>query len=78
MEAAMLCTIRRSKHGETCSSSGIRKTKYARIVEAYECTRKRLEGSLPEDHEDHIARKGISSLNHYNLGHKFILMPQAR
>ena len=30
------------------------------------------ERSLPKDHEDHIAGKGISSLNHYNLLHKLI------
>ena len=64
-------------HGETCSSSGARKTKYACIVEADESTRKRLEGTLHEDHEDHIAGKGINSLNHYNLVHKFIPMPRA-
>ena len=28
-------------------------------------------------HEDHIPAKGINSLNHYNLVHKFIPMPQA-
>ena len=39
--SSMLCKIRRGKHGETCSSSGIRKTKYACIVEADESTRKR-------------------------------------
>ena len=27
--------------------------------------------------EDHIAGKGDNSLQHYNLVHKFILMPQA-
>ena len=29
------------------------------------------------NHEDHIARKGENSLQHYNLVHKFIPMPQA-
>ena len=33
-------------------------------------------GSLRKNHEDHIAGKGINSLNHYNLVHQFILMPQ--
>ena len=28
-------------------------------------------------HEDHIAGKGANSLQHYNLVHKFIPMPQA-
>ena len=52
-------------------------TKYACIVEADESTRKRTEGTLHEGHEDHIAGRGINSLNHYNLVHKFIPMPQA-
>ena len=73
----MPCKIRRGNHGETCSSSGIRKTKYACIVEADESTRKRLEGTLHKDHEDHIAGKGINSLSHYHLVHKFIPMPEA-
>ena len=33
--------------------------------------------SLPTHHEDHIAGKGDNSLQHYNLVHKFLLMPQA-
>ena len=33
--------------------------------------------SIPHNHEDHIAGKGENSLQHYNLVHKFILMPQA-
>ena len=33
--------------------------------------------SLPIHHEDHIAGKGDSSLQHYNLVHKFIPMLQA-
>ena len=77
MPAAMLCTIRRGKYGETCSSSGIRKTKYACIVEADESTRKRLEETQRENHEDHIAGKGINLLNHYNLVHKFIPVRRA-
>ena len=77
MEAAMPCRIRRSKHRETCSSSRIRVTKLTCIVEADESTTKRLEGTLPKDHKDHIAGKGINSLQHYNLVHKFVLMPEA-
>ena len=30
-----------------------------------------------QHHEDHIAGKGENSLQHYNLVHKFIPMPQA-
>ena len=77
MPAAMPCKIRWSKHGEVCSSSGTRKTKYACIVEADESARKRFEGTLHEDHEDHIAGKRINSLSHYNLGHEFLPMPRA-
>ena len=33
--------------------------------------------SEPHHHEDHIAGKGENSLQHYNLVHKFIPMPQA-
>ena len=45
-------------------------TEYACIVEVDESTRQRLEGTLHQDHEDHVAGKGINSLNHYNLVHK--------
>ena len=30
-----------------------------------------MEGSLHEDHQDHIAVKGINSLSHYNIVHQF-------
>ena len=33
--------------------------------------------SLPNHHEDHIAGNGENSLQHYNLVHKFVPMPQA-
>ena len=33
--------------------------------------------SFPNHHEDHIAGKGENSLQHYNLVHKFIPLPQA-
>ena len=36
-----------------------------------------MEEYLPNYHEDHIAGKGNNSLQHCNLGHKFIPMPQA-
>ena len=32
---------------------------------------------MPHYHQDHIAGKGENSLQHYNLFHKFIPMPQA-
>ena len=45
--------------------------------EARESTRLRMEESLLNYHEDHIAVKGENSLQHYNLVHKFIPLPQA-
>ena len=53
------------------------KTKLACILEASESTSLRMGESLPTHHEDHIAGKGENSLQHYNLVHKFILLPQA-
>ena len=32
---------------------------------------------MPHYHQDHIAGKGENSLQHFNLVHKFIPMPQA-
>ena len=52
------------------------KTRLACILEAGESTRLRMGESLPNHHEDHIAGKGDNSLQHYNLVHKFIPMPQ--
>ena len=37
----------------------------------------RIRNSIPHHHQDHIAGKGENSLQHYNLFHKFIPMPQA-
>ena len=37
----------------------------------------RMGNSIPHHHEEHIAGKGEHSLQHYNLVHKFIPMPQA-
>ena len=53
------------------------KTKLACILEADESTRMRMGNSIPHYHQDHIAGKGENSLQHYNLVHKFIPMPQA-
>ena len=77
MPAAVPCKTRREKYRETCSVEKKCKTKYASVVEADESTRKRMEGSLHKDHEDHIAGNGMNSLSRYNLVHKFIPMPQA-
>ena len=53
------------------------KTRLACILEADESTIMRMGNSIPHHHEDHIAGKGENSLQHYNLVHKFIPMPQA-
>ena len=53
------------KYKETGRTPDAQKTKYACIVETDEPTRKRMEGTLHKDHKDHIAGKGINSLNHF-------------
>ena len=72
---AMPCKILK----KNCGSDGSNKiqTKLACILEADESTRMRMGNSEPPNHEDHIAGKGENSLQHYNLVHKFIPMPQA-
>ena len=70
-------TCKKNKHGETRSKTNDFKSKFACILDASESTRMRMEESLPKYHEDHIAVKGDHSLQHYNLVHKFIPMPQA-
>ena len=64
---------------KNCGSGGSdkNKTKLACMLEANESTRMRMGNSEPHNHEDHIAGKGENSLQHYNLVHKFIPMPQA-
>ena len=59
-----------------CKSNEI-KSKLACNLEASESTRMRMEESLPNHHEDHFAGNGDTSLQHYNLVHTFIPMPQA-
>ena len=76
MPGAMLCKLQREKYRETCLV-GEHKTQYACIVEANESMTKRMEGSPHKNHEDHIAGKGMNSLSHHNLVHKFIHIPQA-
>ena len=53
------------------------KTKLTCILEADESTRLRTGNSIPHHHENRIAGIGDNSLQHYNLVHKFIPMPQA-
>ena len=63
---------------KNCGNGGSKKkTRLACILEADESTRLRMGNSVPNHHEDHIAGKGDNSLQHYNLVHKFIPMPQA-
>ena len=71
---AMPCKIMKN-----CGSGVFNKiqTKLACILEANESTRMRMGNSIPHNHEDHIAGKGENSLQHYNLVHKFIPIPQA-
>ena len=77
MAPAVPCKI--SKNNQNCGSGASNKikSKFACILEASESTRLRMGESLPTHHEDHIAGKGDNSLQHYNLVHKFIPMPQA-
>ena len=78
MAPAMPCkTSKKCKHGETPGKTNEIKSKLACILDASESTRLRMEESLPNHHEEHIAGKGDNSLQHYNLVNKFIPMPQA-
>ena len=72
---AMPCKIMKKNCGSGASDKI--KTRLACIMEASESTRLRMGESLPNHHEDHTAGKGSCSLQHYNLVHKFIPMPQA-
>ena len=78
MAPAMPCKMnKKCKHGETSGKTNEFKSKLACILEASESTRLRMEESLPNYYEDHIAGKGDNSLQHYNLVDKFIPVPQA-
>ena len=78
MAPAMPCkTCKKNKHGETRGKTDDFKSKFSCILEASESTRMYMEESLPKYHEDHIAGRGDNSLQHKNLVHKFIPMPQA-
>ena len=66
---AMPCKAsKKEKHGATRGKSNEIKSKLACILEASESTRLRVEQSLPNHHEDHVAGKGDNSLQHYNFG----------
>ena len=78
MAPAMPCkTCKKNKNGETRSKTNEFKSNLACILEASESTRLRMEESLPNHRDDHIAGKAHNTLQHYNLVHKFIPMPQA-
>ena len=71
----MPCKIMKKNCGSDASNKI--KTRFACILAADESTRLRMGNSLPSHHEDHIAGKGNNSLQHDNLVHKFIPIPQA-
>ena len=54
-----------------------RKTENAYKCEAHELTRKRTAETESKYHEEHKAERGLSSMRHYNLVHKFIFIHQA-
>ena len=66
-------TSKKSKKGEIRSKTNDFKSKFACILEASESTRLRMEESLPNYHEDHIAGRRDNSLQHYILVHKFVI-----
>ena len=72
---AVPCKIVKKNYGSGASNKI--KTRLARILEVNESTRLRMGESLPTHHEDHMTGKGNNSLQHYNLVHKIIPMPQA-
>ena len=58
MAPAVPCkTYKKNKRGEIRSKTNDFKSKFACILEANESTRKRMEESLPNYHEDHIVGK---------------------
>ena len=71
----MPCKIMKKNCGSGASNKI--KTRLVCILEAGESTRLRMGESLPNHHEDHVAGKGVNSLQHYNFVHKFIPVPQA-
>ena len=72
----MPCKLKNHQYKDPVAKPPTEK-KHARIADAHESTRKRLEETLSKDHDDHIAEKGFHSLSHHNLVHKFVPMLQA-
>ena len=56
-QAEVQSTSKKSKNGETLGKTNEFQSKLACILEASESTRLRMEESLPNYHEDHIAGK---------------------
>ena len=82
MAAVMPCK-RKAPNGITkvvakveIASEKIPKTVDGCTVESLESTWQRAESLEPQNHEDHIAKTGFTSMSHYNLVHKFFPMPQ--
>ena len=77
MAPAMPCkTSKTCEYVATRGKTNEFQSKLARILEASESTRLRMEESLTNYYEDHIAGKVDNSLQHKILVHKFIPMPQ--
>ena len=70
-------TMKQRAVGKTTAKLGNARLKYACIVDADESTRPRPEGAGHKPHQDHITAKGMNSMTHCSLVHKFIPMPQA-
>ena len=77
MPAAMPSKIPTRSSGETHRNIGKRRTRLACIVDADESTRPRVQQAVHISHQDHITAKGMNSMTHHSLVHKFIPMPQA-
>ena len=79
VESAIPCQGQKpSAQGKRCGKEpDTRRSRYACIVETHESTTKRLERTLPKDHEDPFAVKGFNSLSQYSIVHKFITMLEA-
>ena len=78
MALAMPCkTSKTCKHGVARGKPNEFKSNLACILEASESTRLRMEESLPNYHENHIAGKWDNSLQQHNSVQKFIPVPQA-
>ena len=66
-KAALPCKLKTYQSMETCGESDNWNSKHACIEKADESTRKRLERTLPKNHEDRIAGEELNSLSHDNL-----------